>query len=400
LAGHSIARVAGTFSLALVLAAACGGGASAPPTSSEPEASQAPSVAPTATPKPTPGPLGSAPSFTEVASVTVAKDPGNIAVGDLDGDGALDLVMGSEFDNDVSIALGRGDGSFELSVDLALPSTDYVALADVSGDDVLDLILPSGTGVSVLMGTGDGGFGVATLYKVSDEFGSEGTFWIAPADLNGDGAVDIAASSYAGNLALLINHGDGTFADPVEYHDPYAVAVAVADFDGDGALDVATANFDSSVRVFFGAGDGTIDAAWTTYTLGGRAVSIVAGDVTEDGLPDLLTGNNADLSLSVLIDGADGTFAKAQTFKAGNTHTVALADLDADGHIDLIAGGYDVPGVVFVRGFGDGTFEATTNIDTGETHARGVAVADLNGDGRPDLAVGAGAEIHIFLGNP
>ena len=95
---------------------------------------------------------------------------------------------------------------------------------------------------------------------------------------------------------------------------------------------------------------------------------------------------------------ADGTFATATDYPAGNTHTVATGDLDGDGHLDLAAGGYDEGFVRVLRGAGDGTFAAVSPIASGAL-ALSVAVADLNGDGKPDVAVQAGAgSMSIFLG--
>lgn len=380
--------------------AACGPGLTSTTVSpsASPPATVPPSAAATETETPAP-PLGIAPTFREVAPVVIAKDPGNVAVGDVDGDGSLDLVTGSEGSDVVSIALGHGDGTFGPTVSLAAPTTDYIALVDVSGDDALDLIIPSGTGVSILMGTGDGGFGPPEFYEIAADFNAGGTYWLATGDLDGNGTTDVAASSYPGHLAVLLNQGDGSFDEPVSLEDPAAVGVVMGDFDADGAIDLATANFDGTLRVFLGSGDGTFGPP-VNFRIGARGVSIVGGDVDEDGDLDLLTGNDADYSLSLLLGDGDGSFAEPQLFVAGNTHSVAIVDLDADGHLDLLGGGYSTPGVVFVHGLGAGGVEATTNVDTGGANARAVAAADFDGDGRLDLAVAEGTTIHILLGTP
>jgi hypothetical protein len=397
MAGHRTPDLA-LLILTVALGACAPGGGVSPGVSPGASASTnvSPSPQPSATGKPTAPPLGSAPAFAEVGLVTVGQDPGNFAVGDLDGDGSLDLVSGSAATDVVSIALGHGDGTFDPTISMVAPATDFVGLADISGDGTLDLIIPSGTGVSLLIGTGDGGFGTPTHYEIAADFDEGDTYWLATGDLDGDGAIDVAVSSYLGHLAVLMNHGDGTFDDPVTYEDPAAVAVAMGDFDGDGHIDLATANFDSTLRVLPGVGDGTFGAS-AEFLIGARGVSIVSGDANEDGVPDLLTGNDADFSISILLGKPDGSFGAPELFHAGNTHSVALVDLDGDGHLDLLGGGYSTPDVVFVRGFGDGTFEATTNVDTGGAHAAGVAAGDFNGDGRTDLAVAEGTAIHIFL---
>jgi len=84
------------------------------------------------------------------------------------------------------------------------------------------------------------------------------------------------------------------------------------------------------------------------YDPRGKVVAIALGDLNGDGALDVITGNDASNSLSVLVGGGDGTFADAQTYPAGNTHTVAVVDLDGDGKLDLALVDSGTRGVVSI----------------------------------------------------
>ncbi len=225
-------------------------------------------------------------------------------------------------------------------------------------------------------------------------------------DLNGDAAPDLAVTVFEwhgdfrapGHLAILLNKGDGTFADPIFYPDRAAFAVTAADFDADGRVDVATADADGTVRVFRGDGDGGLGEV-AEYAIGGHGVAILTVDLDGDGHLDLVTGDDASFDVGVMLGEGDGTFAATTDYRAGNTHTIATGDLDGDGHLDLVAGGYDRtvrPGVRRPRATGP---SAPRRRWAPVVSALSVAVADLDGDGKPDIVVADGvASVSIFLG--
>src|SRR5438034_911093 len=172
-------------------------------------------------------------------------------------------------------------------------------------------------------------------------------------------------------------------------------SVAAGDFNRDGVLDLATANYGSNnVSVLLGNGDGTFQPARTFATAGFNPVTVAVGDFNGDGRPDLAVTNGANTTsgavpgnLAVLLGNGDGTFQAARTIDVGITPAfVAVRDVNGDGRPDLAVANFRSNDASVLLGNGDGTFQAPRNFDTG-TGPLSIAVGDVNSDGQADLAV-------------
>jgi hypothetical protein len=189
-----------------------------------------------------------------------------------------------------------------------------------------------------------------------------------------------------------------------------AFSVAIADVNGDGKKDIVVANCgitycdssDGGVGVLLGNGDGTFQSV-TTYDSGGYGtLSVAVADVNGDGKPDLVVSNTyacsncSNGSVGVLLGNGDGTFQKAVTYDSGGFWTtfVTVADVNGDGKPDIEVSsgcssaskcGDGVVGVLL--GNGDGTFQPAVAYDSGGVAPYALAVADVNRDGKPDLLV-------------
>lgn len=222
----------------------------------------------------------------------------SVVAGDFNQDGHQDLAaLGSE---GVHLRLGRGDGSFDSGFHDGTVSawTNGLAAADFNHDGQLDLAATSsGSGVvAVMLGTGDGAFQTTTIANLD---GSD----IATSDFDRDGNTDIAMTTGGGDLVVLLGNGDGTFQVPARqslgasptWWDTYSSAVTVADFNGDGRPDLAASKFLTRVVVL----TNTSTATWMTPTI--PVVTPIQPPVTNDQTVVLDPDNlDPDISMPIL----------------------------------------------------------------------------------------------------
>jgi hypothetical protein len=290
-----------------------------------------------------------------------------------------------------------------------------VAVADVNGDGKPDIVVAGSSVVGVLLGNGDGTFQPVVTYNS----GGQNPYSVVVADVNGDGKPDlVVANEASSNLGVLLGNGDGTFQPVVTYNSGglYDSSVVVADVNGDGKPDLVVANAFTNpnntagiVGVLLGNGDGTFQTAVTHVSGGINTVSVAVADVNGDGKPDIVAANVSSDTVSVLLGKGDGTFQTAVAYGPGgyNPESVAVADVNGDGKPDLIVANYSGEpccangGVGVLLGNGDGTFQTAVAYGSGGNEAESVAVADVNGDGKPDVVVAnfSGGTVGVLLGN-
>lgn len=328
------------------------------------------------------------PLFGPRTDYATGPTPFSVAAGDLDGDGATDLVVANGYyiSTTVSVLLGNGDGTFR-------PKSDYqvglcplsVAISDLNRDGRLDLAVANANShsVSILLGNGDGTFAPGTEYFIGGN-----PFPIAVGDFNGDGIPDLAvANNGSSTVSVMLGRGDGTFSTLPALAagtDPWSVVVA--DLNGDGRPDLAVSNDGNpgTVSVLLGNGDGTFGVR-SEFGTGIAPIGLSAGDLNGDGHADLMAA--AAGGLSILLGLGNGTFLPSADLATGSRPwTVALGDLDRDGHLDAVAADFNTNSISVFPGSGDGTFGASTDFETG-ANPTSLVIADFNGDGWPDLAV-------------
>ena len=375
----------------------------------------------------------------------VALAYGAVTIGDVNGDGIPDLVSSVGY-----IALGNGDGTFQPPKGYPLPSgfgpsqavladlrrnglTDLVfidgngstsvllaatagkfsdgewipvtggagcaAAADYNGDGRPDLAVATPTGVSILLGTGKANPAFKTGVSLTLPAGC-----LVTGDLNGDGIPDLLVPS-DGTVVAFLGNGDGTFTQASVTSTPSGGYLALGDFNHDGKLDFAT----SGNLLALGNGDGTFQTPTPfvpTVPLEGFA-NITAGDVNNDGWPDVILTDDFYSNIYVLLNNQHGGFTESD-FPAGsrrhliNPNQVLLVDLTGKGNLDIVVAN-TLGGAGAYLGGGSGTFTlkedlVPANFTLGSSV---VAVQDVNADGIPDLIMtqgGGGSTLGIYLG--
>jgi hypothetical protein len=298
--------------------------------------------------------------------------------------------------------------SFSVVSTLAPHAIPYaITTGDFNGDGKIDIAVANefGSDVSVFLSKGGGHFKARKDYEVGVK-----PLDVIAADVNGDGKLDlITANNLSNNVSVLLGTGLGTFGKAKNFAaGGYPSSIAVADVNGDGKADIVVANGNSpgSVSVLLGNGNGTFAAPVNLATDVGP-LGVAVADINGDGKADIVTANiqggTGAGSLSILLGNGNGTFHSAINNNAGWNRpvNVQIADVNGDGHPDLVVANNASSGFVSVLlGNGNGTFGPNMSFAAG-SYTFAVAVADLNGDGKPDLIAPSPADntVKILLGN-
>ena len=333
-----------------------------------------------------------------------------LAIADFNGDGKLDIAVTDDYAQNIVVYLNNGNGSFSAPVVTTLSVAGIGGLGalvagDVNEDGKQDLIVSPVAGLQndiVLLGNGDGTFTQGqTLQSTS---GFENAFLV---DLNGDKHLDLLSG---GNPNLNVELGDGKGGFQAAASQPQNTAIGfntgltVGDFNGDGIPDFASAAYGAENFLFYqGVGDGSFLAPSTNTGdyLGNLSIDLASADFNGDGKRDILLGE-PDTAV-VLFGNGNGTFetqysqaefiplpsANIPAPVSPSAPLLATADMDGNGTADIVAADNNSDLVSVFLNDGSGTFSGTTPAFTAplDPGSGSLQLADLNGDGLPDIVV-------------
>ncbi len=331
-----------------------------------------------------------------------------VALGDLDGDGDLDALIGNYGQDRLYLNDGSGfyvDAPAQLPA--VLDTTYAVALGDADGDGDLDALIGNYGPNRLLLNDGSGLFSDATS-QLPTVPGI--TNAIALGDVDGDLDALIGKGQPGGGEPnrLYLNNGAGLFADAASQLPPFygvTVGLALGDVDGDGDLDLLAGNLGPSFgpdRLYLNDSTGTFSDATSQLppqAVSGGTLDVALGDIDGDGDLDALIGRSGPNRL--YLNGGSGVFADATSqlpAVGGNSHALALGDVEGDGDLDLvIGGGYPGQTRLFVND-GSGTFtDASSQLPALLVGIYGIALGDVDGDADLDALIGNDGQDRLYL---
>jgi hypothetical protein len=318
--------------------------------------------------------------------------------GDLDEDGFPELVTDAGQIDNVQVWPNLGDGNLGPAQTVAVESPSNVLVTDLDLDGHLDLLVGSSSENLLVLRRGDGSGALAPSEPLSVG-NSPGR--VALLEFDGDGLIDLAV----GGSRLTIHTGvaDGGLRLPHQIElGPYALAgLALGDLDGDGFAEaVTTREFPDQLWVIEGTGTERFGAA-TSRPLGGQAGDVAIGDVTADGLPDVLVaifelGGGVDVFAN---DGAGDLAAPVFHPTGNNTTAINLTDMDGDGSLDVLTADRASHKMSLMLADGVGGLGSPDSWPVG-FQPSGLDAGDLDGDLVPDAVVASDGhtEMTVLIG--
>jgi hypothetical protein len=332
--------------------------------------------------------------------------PYMVAVGDLNNDGRLDIVVANFGTNNVGIFVGFENASFARQIELSIvPSRPIsISLADFNNDKLLDIATANyGThSVSIFYGHGNGNFSSPIPYSMGYD---SLPLSLASGHFNNDSYLDLAVANYGTNtIAILFGNANGTFENQLTFSTssgshPHSIAIGY--FNEDIFLDIAVANFGTNeIGVFLGDGNGTFTNQGRYSIDPSSPYCIGVGDLNQDNRLDLVVTNQGTNNIGVLLGNGDGTFIISKMYSTGSFSSISfvLGDFNKDRRLDIAVVSIDT-GVIDLL---IGSFEGFLNQTEYPTSSspQFVAVGDFNDDNQLDIVVTIFYEnvVNVFLG--
>ena len=305
---------------------------------------------------------------------------------DFNHDSWPDLAMVETTANRAFIFLNDRHGSFNTSPIPLRPNTLGLATSDLNEDGRTDLIAmigsPGASGsIEVLLGNGDGTFTRGNIYRVG-----QAPMQMVVRDFNGDGHADLAvANKVAGGVMVFMGDGHGSLKAPALYRGVESpLSITGADVNKDGHPDLLVAGLTGTLAVLLNNGDGTF-ANGSAIPIAKDALSMTVGDLNHDGNFDIVISAKP---MNVLLGNGDGTFGPVVEYIpiSNDPRGILIADFNLDGNPDVLLTTLQ-NGLGLYYGNGDGTLQDAVPVPLDAGGGNASVAGDFDKDGAPDVAV-------------
>ena len=339
--------------------------------------------------------------------IPVGQGPGSIAMTDVNHDSKLDIIVANSTSGTISVLIGDGNRHFAPAAGSPIAcgkSPNDIAVGDFNGDGNLDLVIANTETpyLTILLGDGKGGFSPSP-HSPFETHSYPHVHGVAVGDFNDDGKLDAVTDSWGRNQILMfLGDGKGNLVLPGRSFNtgkrPYE-RLRAGDFNKDGKQDVVTTDLDqNAVSILLGDGKGGLrDAPGSPIPAGAAPWAIAIEDMNNDGNLDLAiipyapeVPDPKDVGITVLVGDGKGGFNKtpgSPLSLAGceGPDRVTTGDVNGDGFRDIVVACAQNNKLMIYLGSKDGSFQISTrHVQTGWS---GLAIADLKGRGRGDIVV-------------
>lgn len=327
--------------------------------------------------------------YAVATSITTGNTPSNVKAGDLNNDGFDDIVVAYSGLASVDFFINNNGVSYASQSYAVLNpgNADFsdIEMMDIDDDGDLDVIVNSVAVLEVFSNNGNG----TSFTNLPDYFVGSVGYGTESGDWDEDGLLDLAVANTSGGVVNIRMNTGGSFTLPSSYVSTNAnpVELCKGDFNNDGHWDLISANSNfGTITYLVGYGDGRFGSQSLLTGLLGNGVG--SGDFDEDGDVDIVGVSGAQSVFSISLNNGDGTFADTEFLSVGfGTTHVVVADMNGDAHLDLIS--HSINGFLIWNGNGDGTFQEYLQVplvSSGSGGDRTIVVRDFNGDGLMDMA--------------
>ncbi|CAF0880594.1 unnamed protein product [Rotaria sordida] len=331
--------------------------------------------------------------------IGVGSSPGHVIMDDFNRDNWLDVAITDDNDDNIIILIGNGSGTFSTQLTYFTGSgskPSALAVGYFNNDKYLDLAVANRgrDTIGIFFGLDYTSFKHQELCDAGMDSSPDS---LAIGDFNNDGHLDMVTTLYyGGKLGVFLGYGNGSFTPLSTYSDmqfSQPRAVTVGDVNNDNQLDIIEVKRGiNSISIILGYGNGTF-ADPLLYSTGSdtRPRSVSAGDFNHDNRLDVTVANYGANNIGVFFGYGNGTFEDVialSTGKASRPNSVTIFDINNDTHLDIIVANRGIDQVGVFLGYGNRSFTQQMTFSTGTDSSPTVAIArDFDNDGRADLAI-------------